>query len=247
MLRPPTSRIAIVEDDASLREDLVEYLAQRGCTVQGFDSAESFYRGMATTEFSLVLLDLLLPGEGGLDVARWLRVHLPDMGIVMLTSLSTTRDQVGGLEAGADAYLAKNAPLEVIEATCRSVLRRLASAAPPPVGAATLPWRLNPYSHQLWPPQGAVIELTHAESVFLESLAQVPGQAVSRQLLLERLGKPDSLSNLRNLDSQARRIRQKVLAACGTELPVKPSYGTGYLFAGEAQLIDRRARPRDPA
>lgn len=238
-----TSRIAVVEDDASLREDLVEFLVKRGLAAQGFDSAESFYRGMAAADFGLVLLDILLPGESGLDVACWLRSHLPGMGIVMLTSLSTSRDQVGGLQAGADAYLAKNAPLEVIEATCASVLRRLASASPPPADAVPSTWRLNPYTHQLWPPLGEMIELTHADAMFLEALIQSPGQVVSRQVLLARQGKPDGLNNLRNLDSQARRIRQKVLAASGTELPVKPSYGIGYLFAGDAALIDRRARP----
>lgn len=234
------ARIAVVEDDTVLREDLTEFLAQRGCSAQGFASAEDFYRGMAQASFDLALLDILLPGESGLDIARWLQGTQPGMGIVMLTSLGTASDQVKGLDTGADAYLAKNAPLDVIEATCRSVLRRLAVSGEAPMAPPAPRWRLNPYTHQLVAPQGETIELTHAQAVLLQALIESPGKPVSRQALLERLDKPDSLSNLRNLDSNVRRIRQKVLGACGTELPVKPSYGSGYLFADASAMVVRR-------
>jgi DNA-binding response OmpR family regulator len=241
----PSASIAVVEDDAILRDDLVEFLGRRGFEAQGFENAAALYRGIAGNSFHLALLDILLPGgDSGLDIARWLRANQPDVGVVMLTSLSTSQDQVKGLEVGADAYLAKNAALEVIEATCRSVLRRLVGVDVQVTAASAPGWGLDPYTRTLHPPQGETIELTHGEAMFLLPLLRSRGTPVSREQLLEQMDKPSSLSNLRNLDSRAQRLRKKVVAACGIELPLKPSYGAGYLFAGNGVLLDRAPHPR---
>ncbi|MEK7346609.1 MAG: response regulator transcription factor [Pseudomonadota bacterium] len=246
-----SARIAIVEDDAILRDDLVDFLGRRGFTVQGFEHAAALYRSLACSRFDLALLDILLPGgESGLDIARWLRANQPGVGVVMLTSLGATQDQVKGLEAGADVYLAKNTSLEVIEATCRSVLRRLASTTAQPAAATSVEasgWRLNTATLTLEPPQGQAIELTHAEAMFLWPLLSAPGKPVSRDGLLVQMSKPSTLSNLRNLDSLAQRLRKKVLASCAIELPVKPSYGAGYLFAGNGLRTEPPSQTRSTA
>lgn len=243
----PCYSIAVVEDDLLLRNDLVEFLGRCGYAAQGFENATALYRGMVARSFDLALLDILLPGgESGLDIARWLHENLPDVGIIMLTSLGAAQDQVNGLEAGADAYLAKNAPLEVIEATCRSVLRRLVrtehqQTKPVPISG----WRLERHTRTLWEPGSAGIGLTHAEVSFLLPLFRTPGEPISREHLLEQMNKPSTLSNLRNLDSLVQRLRKKVWSLCGTELPVKPSYGIGYLFADEAIVLDQAAVQKD--
>ncbi|MDD5333955.1 MAG: response regulator transcription factor [Rhodoferax sp.] len=231
--------VAVVEDDPGLCADLVEFLQLRGFAARGFGSAEAFYQAWPVVRFDLLLLDVSLPGDSGLEVAR--RVREKDAaGIVMLTALDADSDQVAGLGAGADAYLSKRSSLEVIEAACRSVLRRLGmthttGAVTPAPSRKTL-WCIRSRQWKLEAPNGTTIDLTHAELIFLSTLFDKPGEAVERDQLLTLLGKQDTLSNLRNLDNAASRLRRKVLQACGIELPVRPSYGKGYTFGAACEV-----------
>lgn len=233
---PVPPLVAVVEDDPGLCTDLVEFLQFRGFAARGFESAEAFYLAWPTVRFDLLLLDVALPGDSGLAVAR--RVREKDTaGIVMLTALDAGSDQVTGLGAGADVYLSKRSSLEVIEATCRSVLRRLGIAhKAQPALAQTDIWRIRSKQWKLEIPNGTTIQLTHTELVFLTALFDKPGEAVERDQLLALLNKQDTLSNLRNLDNAATRLRRKVQQTCGIEFPIRPSYGKGYTFAGECEV-----------
>lgn len=246
------TRLAVVEDEHSLRDDLLEFLTWRGFDAHGFESAETFKMAHAEQAFELLLLDIGLPGLSGLDLAGQLQAMPQVPGIVMLTAFGSDEDQVAGLGFGADAYLVKGSSLQVIEATCLSVLRRLGKHAsllrpePPSAAAETLPnnvphtktdeWVINLTSWQLTTPNGERLRLTHQETLILRRLMQQPGTAVSRAELLADLGKPETLSNLRNLDNGASRLRRKVLAGCALELPLRPSYGQGYTFAGNGRV-----------
>ena len=242
--------IAVVEDEHSLRKDLAEYLQARGFAVQDYASAEALYQAFAPPSCDLVLLDIGLPGQSGLQAARWVRDR-SSAGIVMLTAFREPADQVAGLQAGADAYLIKNAPLEVIEATCRSVLRRVAAnrqlgidaqvqhthsarAHTPAVEESA--WQLQPKRWLLIPPKGEPVVLTYKELIFLSELMQAQGRTVSRLALLKAMGKTETLSNLRNLENYASRLRRKVLSQTGLELPVRTSYSQGYTFAAPMGL-----------
>lgn len=229
-------RIAVVEDDPGLCADLVEYLQLRGIAARGFESAEDFFRAWPEERFDLLLLDIALPGASGLELARRVR-ETDTVGIIMLTALDAASDHVAGLDAGADAYLSKQSPLEVIEATCHSVLRRLgmSGATQPPV-KRTDRWLLDNKQWSLTAPDGTAVALTHTEVIFLAALFDKPGEAVERNKLLALLGKQDTLSNQRNLDNAASRLRRKVQQACDIELPVRPSYGRGYTFSGKCEV-----------
>jgi len=231
---PP--HFAVIEDDPGLCADLVEYLQLRGFTATGFESAEAFFQVWPAARFDLLLLDLVLPGASGLEVAR--RVHEQDSaGIVMLTALDAAGDQVTGLTAGADAYLSKQSPLELIEATCQSVLRRLAiTGAVKDEPPTTELWRLDKKQWSLTTPNGANVTLTHSEVTFLTALFDNPGEAVNRDEIVALLGKQSTFHNLRNLDNAASRLRRKVENACGIKLPVRSSYGNGYTFGGECEV-----------
>ena len=226
--------VAVVEDDPCLLADLVEFLQMRGFAAQGFVSAEDFFAIRPTRRFDLLLLDVGLPGIGGLEVAQ--RVRAEDTaGIIMLTAFDSNDDHVQGLGAGADVFLSKRSSLEVIEAACHSVLRRLErrnGAGDMAVVAGNGAWCLHARHWRLTAPDGNALDLTHAEVGLLAALFERPGQAIERNALLKRLGKPDTLSNLRNLDNTASRLRRKVQAACGVDFPVRPSYGKGYTFIG---------------
>lgn len=231
------SLVAVVEDDPGLCADLVEFLQLRGMSARGFTNAEDFFWVWPALRFDLLLLDISLPGASGLEVARRVRAHDNQAGIVMLTGLDAATDQVTGLWAGADAYLSKKSPLEVIEATCHSLLRRLDLVRSPAPDEQRAPcWRLHEQQWLLETPSGALITLTHTERVMLSALFNSPGAAVGRDRLLALLDKQDSLSNLRNLDNAASRLRRKVQQVCNIELPVRPSYGKGYTFTGHCEI-----------
>lgn len=227
-------RIAVVEDDATLRDDLLDYLALQGHVVTGFASAEDFHARGKPADFALAILDIVLPGDSGLKIAEWLREHSPGTGIILLTSLGAAADHVRGLRSGADTYLAKNAPLEVIAANCDSLLRRLPS--PPPDADA---WQLNRPESQLRTPSGFSIHLTWSEMAMLEALFEANGQPVTRANILRKQGRKDTLNNERNLDGATARLRRKVMETSGEELPIRPCYGIGYQFPEKVSLIGK--------
>lgn len=236
MTKDTPTHIAVVEDERDLRDALVDYLRLCNFSAQGFGSAEALYNAWADSSFSLVILDVGLPGDNGLQAAQWLRARNESIGIVMLTALGSSADQVAGLEMGADAYLVKDAALEVVEATCRSVLRRLLSPPSSAQSAAGAAWSLHPKSGQLAAPCGKHIQLSHSQVLFLQCLLRSAGSPVNRAELLSALGKKDTYANQRNLDSYASRLRQLTLKQCGTEIPIRPCYGTGYIFSGEGKI-----------
>jgi DNA-binding response OmpR family regulator len=235
--------IAVLEDENSLRNDLIEFLQLRGFSAVGFSNAEALMASCldspSAKDFDLAIIDIGLPGISGLVAAQWLRSR-SNIGIVILTALGNPSDQVAGLENGADAYLVKNTPLEVIEATCRSVLRRIGdqpfseqNKQTEIVSANNNPWRLSIREWALSLPTGNKINLTHTETLFLQCLLREPGTPISRTSLLAAMNKADTLANQRNLDNCASRLRRKILRECGLEIPVRPSYGSGYTFTGE--------------
>lgn len=232
----PPSLVAVIEDDPGLCADLTEFLQLSGLAAQGFASAEEFFRAWPASRFDLLLLDIALPGVCGLEVARRVRAQ-DSTGIIMLTGFNTPGDQVAGLGAGADAYLAKGSSLAVIEASCRAVLRRLNADRPmPPTTGPATGWRLSNRLWSLKTPNNVAIPLTHTERVFLAALFDRPGESIAREKLLVLLDKQDSVSNMRNLDNAASRLRRKIRQACGLEFPVRPSYGRGYTFIGDCEI-----------
>lgn len=232
MSQPP--RLAVVEDNPGLLADLIEFLALRGFSAHGFASAEAFFLSWPAMPFDLLLLDVALPGVSGLDIAQRVRGSGSNVGIVILTALDSDQDHATGLGMGADIFLSKRSSLDVIEAACHSVLRRLGS--PAPTSSPAQSWRLLAPRWQLAAPNGTSLDITHAEVALLTALLEKPGEAVTREALLARLGKAETLSSLRNLDNTVSRLKRKVQSVCGVELPVRPSYGKGYTFTGRGEM-----------
>jgi DNA-binding response OmpR family regulator len=252
---PRNACLIVVEDDPDLRGDLVDYLNLRGFTALGAATAGHLFDLLAVRKAALVLLDVGLPDQSGLEVIPKLRLHHPEVGIIMLTAYGDAQTRVSSLDSGADAYLVKGASLEVIEATCMALLRRLqTSMAKPPSGTqadsealadtasddgAPQPpvWVLDTLDGRLRTPLGTELQLTLMERNFLAQLMAQPGQIVTRQDILTALGRSETLSNLRNLDGCAARLRRKVEQDLGLALPVRSSYGQGYAFTGRADIL----------
>lgn len=227
----PRLQVALVEDDQLLREVLAVHLDGAGFEVIACASAEAFWRERTRTRFDLVVLDLTLPGEGGLSVLRRLR-ETSSIGVVVLTARALPADHALSLSEGADAFLSKPVDLHVLEATLRSVVRRMTPPAPVPA----LAWRLAVDGWSLCTPDGAIVELSAQERLLLEGVMEEPGRVVTREALLERFERASEEVDPQRLDMVVHRLRKKV-AQFGHRLPLRTLYRSGYVFQVDATSI----------
>lgn len=230
--RAPPPRLAVVEDDAELREKiLLPTLRAAGFDATGMASALHLYRAWAGSHFDLVLLDVGLPDDDGVEIARHLRGLSPSLGIVMYTGLGRSLDRVRGLRAGVDAYLVKPLDMdEVVETLCNVHGRRTATAPSDQAAPGTQGWRLDRQGWSLSAPGGVAIALSQAERQIMVLLAASPNAPVSRDVLIAHLtGDVDEFDPHR-LEMLVYRLRQKCREASGEALPVRAVRGVGYLF-----------------
>lgn len=228
-----TLQLAVLEDDAELREAiLLPGLRDFGFEVTGAGTAAELYRHMLRQQFDIVVLDIGLPDEDGVTVARHLR-ELSGMGIVMLTGNRGRRDHVRALEVGADAYLSKPVDLEVLAATLHSLRRRL--SAPPSRGAddgdaASARWHLDTDGWCLVAPNGTTLTLTAPERQLLTSLIDAGGESVTRETLIAALCSNVYDFDPHRLEMLVYRLRRKSIDAGAGPLPLLTARGAGYLF-----------------
>lgn len=224
------AHIAVVEDEAPLRGDLVEYLGACGHRVVGCEDARALDRALAAGPVDLIILDVNLPDEDGFSIAARLREQ-SEIGIIMLTARGINVDRVVGLEVGADVYLVKPVELRELEAQVRTLARRLkvAHTVAVPV-AAQGTWTYDQTAWTLATPDGAAVKLTGNERIFLSLLVVRPGEGVSRADIFRALGKREWDPSDRSVDSMVRRLRAKGEEATGRDLPVEAVHGLGYAF-----------------
>ena len=242
------SRIAVVDDDALVREMVVEYLGAQGFEVLSLDGGPALRAAFAETPPDCVILDLVMPGEDGLSVLRWLRGGGSDVPVIMLTSADGTADRVVGLELGADDYVAKPADLRELLARVRSVLRRRApapAAAPVPI-VATAPerraagpgeawfgrWRLDRSRRRMVDSSGEVLPVTGAEFGLLCVFADHPNVVLSREKLLELSGTDPAEVFDRAIDLRITRLRRKIEPVPGDPTVIRTvrGHGGGYEY-----------------
>lgn len=234
---PGPMRVGVLEDEEVLREAiLLPTLRDHGFEAVGAGTAAGLYRLMLAQRLDMVLLDIGLPDECGLDVARHLRGAFPGLGIVMLTGSRGRDKRVRALVDGADAFLAKPVDGEVLAATLRSVARRLSRAPMPAAAIAPAPagcWHLEAEGWCLVSPNGGKLALTQAERGLLQALIAAAGQPVARQALMDVLGDESGEFDPHRLDMLVHRLRRKsATLAGGAALPLLAARGIGYLFAG---------------
>lgn len=229
--RPGSARIAVLEDDEALREDiLVPGLAANGYAAEGFGNPGELYRRMRRAAFDVAVIDVGLPDEGGLSVARNLRAGSP-LGIVMLTGRERAGEQVRALAEAADAWLAKPVEVAVVAATIGSLLRRMRL---PAVLPSARRWQLITQGWRLAAPCGREIALSRAERGVLERLFAADGEPVSREQLIDALGENRHGFDPHRLDMLVHRLRRKVVENTGETLPLRSVRGRGYvLVAGD--------------
>jgi DNA-binding response OmpR family regulator len=227
-------RILVVEDEPSLRSDLVEYLAMRGFAVEGVGTARELRAAFDTSPPAIVILDIGLPDGNGFELAKDIRAR-SDCGIIMLTALGEPDDRIRGFESGADIYLVKHSSLREIEATVQSLMRRLQDPQSRADHDADQ-WLLNRSSWNLVAPNRHEVKLTATEFAFIMALLEKAGQPCSREELAQLLARPQTSWDNRHLDAVVNRLRRKIKDYAQTEAPIKMIYGRGYAFSAPARI-----------
>lgn len=230
------NRILVVEDEPSLRSDLVDYLTMRGFAAEGVGTARELRAALGqAVPPAIVILDIGLPDGNGFDLATEIRAK-SDCGIIMLTALGEADDRIRGFESGADIYLVKHSSLREIEATVHSLLRRLQDPQNRAVGRQPDQWLLNRSTWNLTAPNRSEVKLTATELAFVVALMEKSGQPCSREDLAQILARPQTSWDNRHLDAVVNRLRRKIKDYAQIEAPIKMIYGRGYAFSAPGRI-----------
>lgn len=232
-----TAHIVIVDDEADLREAVREYLLGEGFAVSAAESGDALRAIMAERPVDLVLLDIRMPGEDGLTVARYLRGQ-GRTGIIMLTANRETVDRVIGLEVGADDYIGKPFDFRELLARVRAVLRRISTPDAPPatMGHEVRFGRciLNLEIRKLFALDGAEVQITAMEFDLLKAFAEHPNRVLSRDRLLDIAHNREMMPFDRSIDMRIGRIRKKIELDPKRPHAIKTVRGAGYVFVPAA-------------
>ena len=225
-MNPDDPHVLIVDDDRRLRRLLQKYLMENGFVVSTAGNAEEAEARLRCLVFDLMIVDVMMPGEDGMQFTRRIR-DKAGVPVVMLTARGMSDDRIAGLESGADDYLPK--PFEPRELVLRmaSVLRRQASA--PQAGTVAFgPFSFDCERMELLR-EGVPVALSSREAGLLRVFAQRPGVTLSRLQLSRRSG-----SGERTIDVQVARLRRKIETTPGSPRYLQTVWGAGYVLRAEA-------------
>lgn len=228
--------IAVVDDHVDIREPLAEYLRNNGYRVSVAEDGKALSTILKTSNISLVILDILMPGESGLDVCRRVRETL-DIPVILLTALVEDTDKIIGLEIGADDYITKPFNPRELLARVKVVLRRsnkvpkqLSSLGSGYILFAN--WRLDVDRQQLIDNEDeeAITELSTAEFKLLSTFLSHPKVVLSRDQLLDLVSNRASDVFDRSIDNQVSRLRKKIELNPKDPKIIKTVWGGGYML-----------------
>ena len=222
--------IYYIEDDANIRELVVYTLNQTGLSARGFSDSAAFFTAMQEEKPSLVLLDIMLPGEDGLTILKKIRSasSTASLPVMMITAKSAEYDKVTGLDLGADYYLTK--PFGVMElVSCVKAVLRRNRRTPPPVSLHPLVIDEASWSASY---HGISLDLTPVEFRLLRTLAHAPGRVFSREQLLDGLYDDHRVVTDRTVDSHIKNLRRKLEQIAPEPALIRSIYGVGYRFEG---------------
>ena len=225
-------RVIVVDDDPGIRDVVSEFLSRHGFEVEVAADAAELNRLLPLAKPDLVVLDVMLPGEDGLQICR--RLARPDgPAVIMLSAMGEETDRIIGLELGADDYLPKPCNPRELLARVRAVLRRRGER--PEAGAMLGArcefngWRLDMVRRELRTPEGVVVNLSGGEFSLLRSFVEHPQRVLTRDQLLDFARGPDSDAYDRAIDVQISRLRRKLDDGGGSDL-IRTVRNEGYLF-----------------
>ena len=239
---PQPSPVLVVDDEPELRALLAEYLTRNGMAVRTAADAAEARQAVAESAPALAILDINMPGENGLSLARWLREAHPRVGIVMLTTAGESIDRIVGLEIGADDYVPKPFELRELLARLPAVLRRLQEASTAPRAAAAQPAQaptqqvafgdcmLDLDRRRLSGADGSDIEITAAEFDLLALFARHPNRPLNRDQIMEQAHNRGWDVFDRSIDLRVMRLRRKIERNPDKPEVIKTVRNVGYVF-----------------
>jgi DNA-binding response OmpR family regulator len=234
--------VLALDDDAAIRELIADYLAQNDLRITTVADGQEFEAVMARETVDMVVLDVRLQGEDGMQIARKLR-EKSAIPILMLTGRAEEADRVMGLELGADDYLTKPFSPRELLARIRALLRRSKSQATVADAIAAVRayrfggWELNIGLRKLKSPKGEMVELTNGEFRMLTAFLSAPQRVLSRDQLLDLSRVHAAEVYDRSIDIQILRLRRKIEPD-----PAKPKFiitqrGAGYVFSAPVEVV----------
>ena len=236
------THVLAIDDDPSIRQMIADYLGDNDIRVTALGSGRGIADVMAREMIDLIVLDLELPGEDGMEIARKLRAD-SNVPIIMLTARKHEADRVMGLELGADDYLTKPFSPRELLARIRALLRRsrsnetVADALSKIRAYRFAGWELNVRLRRLKSPQGETVTLRNAEFNLLAAFLASPQRVLSREQLL-------GMSHLHNdevydraIDTQVGRLRKRIETPGLKEPLIRTERGAGYVFTATVETV----------
>ena len=242
MNRPP--HILVVDDDREIRTLLRDFLEKNGFAATAVADGQETRRALANGRFDLVVLDLMLPRESGLDICRELRAA-SDLPVIMLTALGDEVDRVVGFEVGADDYLTKPFSPRELLVRIRAVLRRTAQQQSRHADVAALwykfaDWYLDATARTLTHADGTVAALSGAEYRLLSVLLDHAPRLLTRAELLDLVSGRDFDPFDRSIDVRVSRLRQTLRDEARAPRIIKTVYGEGYIVGVPVERNEHR-------
>lgn len=232
-------KVLLVDDEATLRDPLAEYLTRQGFLVTAAAGAAEARSRLREDKPQIVLLDIMMPGEDGLSLCRHL-AESRDIPVILLTAKGEATDRIVGLEIGADDYVVKPFEPRELVARIRSVLRRATRAASPTAQDEVFEfegWRLDPLKRRLSDPEGAVVAISSVEFRLLLAFLEHPRQVLDRDRLLDMVQGREAHLFDRAVDNQVSRLRRKIEVDSRNPQMIQTVWGGGYMLAADVKRI----------
>ena len=229
------AHILVVEDDGEMRALIARFLRQNGYRVTAVRDGREMWETLAGASVDLVLLDIMLPGQSGLDLCRALRAK-SGVPVIMVTARGEETDRVLGLELGADDYIPKPFGRAELLARVRALLRRArGETGAPQAGASGVllrfgGWTLDTRRRELIAPDGTSIDLSGGEYDLLLAFCEHPQRVLSRDQLLDLARSRSAIGIDRSVDVMVSRLRRKIEPSDDSPAMIKTIRGAGYMF-----------------
>jgi two-component system, OmpR family, response regulator len=239
---PAPIHVLVIDDDPSVRQMIADYLGDNDMRVSTLPGGQAIRDVMERNTVDLLILDLKLPGEDGLQIARELRVD-SDLPIIMLTGRKDEADRVMGLELGADDYLMKPFSPRELLARIRALLRRSRTHETVADNLARIRayrfagWELNVRLRRLISRQGEAIPITNSEFNLLVAFLAAPQRVLSREHLLNASRLHNDEVYDRSIDVQVGRLRKKIAPENGQAQLIRTERGVGYVFTATVETV----------
>ena len=231
--------ILVVDDHADIRVPLAKYLSKNGMRVSTADGGQAMRESLKTSAPDLIVLDVMMPGEDGLSLCRYLRENT-DLPVILLTAMAEETDRIVGLEVGADDYVTKPFNPRELLARIKAVLRRAQSMPrpkeKPDAERMTFDrWTFDLKRRELIADDDVTVPLSTVEFKLLNVLVQRPGMVLSRDQLLDLTAGREAAPFDRSIDNQVSRLRKKIEVDPKNPMILQTVWGGGYKFEADVK------------